>query len=63
LDDNGYLKITDRAKDVIKIAGEWISSLEVEDILAQHEHVQEVAVVGMQDEKWGERPLALVVAA
>jgi len=61
-DDAGYFKITDRAKDVIKIAGEWVSSLEVEDILVQHETVIEAAVIGMPDEKWGERPLALVVA-
>ncbi|MEN8687612.1 MAG: fatty acid--CoA ligase, partial [Desulfuromonadales bacterium] len=60
-DDSGYFKITDRAKDVIKIAGEWVSSLEVEDILVQHETVIEAAVIGMPDEKWGERPLALVV--
>ena len=62
LDETGYFKITDRAKDVIKIAGEWVSSLEVEDILVQHESVSEVAVIGMPDDKWGERPLALVVA-
>jgi len=61
LDPTGYFKITDRAKDVIKIAGEWVSSLELEDILIQHESVREVAVIGMPDEKWGERPLALVV--
>jgi fatty-acyl-CoA synthase len=47
---------------VIKIAGEWVSSLELEDLLAQHETVSEVAVIGMPDDKWGERPLALVVA-
>jgi fatty-acyl-CoA synthase len=62
VDAAGYFKITDRAKDVIKIAGEWISSLEIEDILSQHESVREVAVIGMPDVKWGERPLALVVA-
>jgi len=62
LDDTGYFKITDRAKDVIKIAGEWVSSLEVEDLLVQHHSVSEVAVIGMPDDKWGERPLALVVA-
>ena len=59
---NGYFKITDRAKDVIKIAGEWVSSLELEDLIAQHATVSEVAVIGMPDDKWGERPLALVVA-
>ena len=58
---NGYFKITDRAKDVIKIAGEWVSSLELEDLIAQHATVREVAVIGMPDDKWGERPLALVV--
>lgn len=61
IDANGYLKITDRIKDVIKCAGEWTSSLQLEDIIARHEAVQEVAVVGVPDEKWGERPLALVV--
>lgn len=57
----GYLKITDRAKDVIKIGGEWVSSLELEDIIQQHPAVAEVAVIGMPDNKWGERPLALTV--
>jgi fatty-acyl-CoA synthase len=61
-DGRGYVKITDRAKDVIKIGGEWVSSLELEDILAQHPGVAEVAVIGQLDPKWGERPLALVVA-
>ena len=61
VDGSGYFKITDRAKDVIKIAGEWVSSLELEDLLAQHETVNEVAVIGLPDDKWGERPLALVV--
>ncbi len=61
IDARGFLKITDRIKDVIKTAGEWISSLQLEDILTSHEAVQEVAVIGVPDEKWGERPLALVV--
>jgi fatty-acyl-CoA synthase len=60
-DPRGYVKITDRTKDVIKIGGEWVSSLELEDILMQHPGVAEVAVIGAPDEKWGERPLALVV--
>ena len=60
-DTYGYFKITDRAKDVIKIAGEWVSSLELEDLIAQHATVSEVAVIGVPDDKWGERPLALVV--
>jgi len=61
IDGEGYLKITDRLKDVIKTGGEWISSLEIEDIISRHEGVSEVAVVGISDEKWGERPLAMVV--
>lgn len=60
-DERGYVRITDRTKDVIKVAGEWVSSLELEDILAHHPAVAEVAVIGQLDEKWGERPLALVV--
>ena len=60
-DKNNYVKITDRIKDVIKIGGEWISSLEVEDILNAHPAVSEVAVIGLPDQKWGEKPLALVV--
>jgi len=60
-DGRGYVKITDRSKDVIKVGGEWISSLELEDIILHHPAVSEVAVIGQPDEKWGERPLALVV--
>jgi len=62
MDEAGYVQITDREKDVIKIAGEWLSSLEVEDIIIQHKKVSQAAVIGIPDEKWGERPLALVVA-
>lgn len=61
IDSEGYLQITDRLKDVIKTGGEWISSLELEDIISQHPGVSEVAVIGIQDAKWGERPMALVV--
>ncbi len=61
IDKDGYLKITDRLKDVINSGGEWISSLELEDVIGQHEAVSEVAVIGVPHEKWGERPLALVV--
>jgi len=61
IDEEGYLQITDRLKDVIKTGGEWISSLELENIISQHPGVSEVAVVGVPDEKWGERPLAIVV--
>jgi fatty-acyl-CoA synthase len=60
-DKNNYVKITDRIKDVIKIGGEWISSLEIEDILNAHPAVAEVAVIGLPDQKWGEKPLALIV--
>lgn len=61
-DARGYISITDRIKDVIKIGGEWVSSLELEDVISVHESVSEVAVIGSPDDKWGERPLALVVA-
>ncbi|MEA1969059.1 MAG: fatty acid--CoA ligase [Thermodesulfobacteriota bacterium] len=61
IDQEGYLKITDRLKDVIKTGGEWVSSLELEDIISQHHAVSEAAAVGIPDEKWGERPVVLVV--
>ena len=61
IDPEGYLLITDRIKDVIKSGGEWISSLAIEDIISQHSEVSEVAVIGIPDEKWGERALALIV--
>lgn len=61
IDENGYLKITDRIKDVIKTGGEWISSLDLEGLVLQHPGVAECAVIGVEDAKWGERPLALVV--
>ncbi|GAA2383406.1 long-chain fatty acid--CoA ligase [Streptomyces glaucosporus] len=58
---DGYLTLTDRAKDVIKSGGEWISSVELENHLMGHPAVAEAAVVAVPDEKWGERPLATVV--
>jgi fatty-acyl-CoA synthase len=61
IDVDGYVGITDRLKDVIKSGGEWISSLEIEDILSQYPGVSEAAVIGEPDERWGERPLALIV--
>ena len=61
IDAEGYLQITDRIKDVIKTGGEWISSLDLENILSQHEAVLESAAIGVPDSKWGERPLMLVV--
>jgi len=60
--EQNYVSITDRMKDVIKIGGEWLSSLELEDIINLHPAVSEVAIVGIFDNKWGEKPLALVVA-
>nr|WP_233506815.1 long-chain fatty acid--CoA ligase [Jiangella anatolica] len=58
---DGYLRLTDRARDVIKSGGEWISSVELEGHLAAHPDVVEAAVVGVPDDTWGERPLATVV--
>ena len=60
IDENGYLQITDRIKDVIKTGGEWISSLDLENLMSQHEAVLESAAIGIPDEKWGERPLMIV---
>jgi fatty-acyl-CoA synthase len=61
IDPHDYLLITDRLKDVIKTGGEWVSSLQLEDIIGCHTSVSEVAVIGVLDAKWGERPLAIVV--
>ncbi|HTT08240.1 MAG TPA: fatty acid--CoA ligase [Gammaproteobacteria bacterium] len=61
MDDRGYLRIRDRLKDVIKVAGEWVSSLELEHAIAHLPGVAEVAVIGVPDPRWGERPLALIV--
>jgi fatty-acyl-CoA synthase len=61
IDNEGYLKITDRIKDVIKTGGEWVSSLDLEDLLLKHPEVVEAAVIGVPDPKWTERPLAIVV--
>jgi fatty-acyl-CoA synthase len=58
---DGYLTLTDRSKDVIKSGGEWISSVELENALMGHPAIAEAAVVGIPDERWGERPLASVV--
>ncbi len=60
IDEEGYLQITDRIKDVIKSGGEWISSLDLENLISQHEAVLESAAIGIPDEKWGERPLLIV---
>jgi fatty-acyl-CoA synthase len=61
IDARGYVQITDRSKDVIKSGGEWISSVELETLLVGHPAVAEAAVVGVHDDRWAERPLALVV--
>ncbi|MBV8106159.1 MAG: fatty acid--CoA ligase [Hyphomicrobiales bacterium] len=57
----GYVQITDRIKDVVKTGGEWVSSLQIEDLIMHCAGVAEAAVIGVKDEKWGERPMALVV--
>jgi fatty-acyl-CoA synthase len=61
IDERGYIMISDRAKDVIKSGGEWISSVELEIEIMAHEKVQEAAVIAMPHEHWGERPLACLV--
>ena len=63
IDDEGYLTISDRKKDVIISGGENVSSIEVEDVLCSHPQVVEAAVIGVPDEKWGETVKALVVLA
>jgi acyl-CoA synthetase (AMP-forming)/AMP-acid ligase II len=62
IDEDGFVQITDRAKDVIKSGGEWISSVELENAIMGHPLVLEAAVIGLPHEKWQERPLACVVA-
>jgi fatty-acyl-CoA synthase len=61
IDPFGYIRITDRSKDVIKSGGEWISSMELENALMAHPDVLEAAVIGVPDDRWGERPFAAVV--
>jgi len=62
IDGEGYLKIVDRIKDVVKTGGEWVSSLDIEDLILRVAGVAEAAVIGIPDEKWGERPIAFIVA-
>lgn len=62
IDEHGYMRITDRAKDVIKSGGEWISTVELENTLIDHPDVLEACVIGVPDERWDERPLACVVS-
>ena len=61
LDAHGYIKITDRSKDLIKSGGEWISSVDLENALVDHPKVMEAAVIAVADARWGERPLAVLV--
>jgi fatty-acyl-CoA synthase len=61
IDGEGYVKITDRTKDLIKSGGEWISSLDLENAIVSHPDVQEAAVIGIAHPKWDERPIAVVV--
>ncbi|GKX34130.1 MAG: long-chain-fatty-acid--CoA ligase [Rhizobiaceae bacterium MnEN-MB40S] len=61
MDPHGYMEITDRAKDVIKSGGEWISTIELENLAVGHEDVAEAAVIGIAHPKWDERPLLIVV--
>jgi fatty-acyl-CoA synthase len=61
MEPSGYLRIVDRIKDVIKTGGEWVSSAQIECLISQCIGVSEVAVIGVKDDKWGERPMALVV--
>jgi fatty-acyl-CoA synthase len=60
VDELGYVQISDRTKDIIKSGGEWISSMELENQLLAHPAVLDAAVVGIPDERWGERPLAVL---
>ena len=61
IDALGYMQITDRAKDVIKSGGEWISSIDLENLAVGHPKVAEAAVIGIKHPKWDERPLLIVV--
>ncbi len=63
IEPNGFLQLTDRAKDIIKSGGEWISSVDLENEIIAHPEVLEAAVIGVPDETWDERPLAVVVRA
>jgi fatty-acyl-CoA synthase len=61
IDKHGCIRITDRSKDLVKSGGEWISSVDLENLLMAHPAVAEAAVIAIPDERWGERPLAAVV--
>jgi fatty-acyl-CoA synthase len=61
IDPDGYVQVTDRSKDVIKSGGEWISSIDLENVAVAHPAVQEAAVIGVKHPKWDERPIVVVV--
>jgi fatty-acyl-CoA synthase len=61
IDRHGYMQVTDRAKDVIKSGGEWISSIDLENLAVGHPKVAEAAVIGVKHPKWDERPLLVIV--
>ena len=61
MDPHGYMQITDRSKDVIKSGGEWISSIDLENLAVGHPKVAEAAVIGVKHPKWDERPLLIIV--
>ncbi|MFQ5400470.1 MAG: long-chain fatty acid--CoA ligase [Anaerolineae bacterium] len=61
INEDGFMQITDRTKDLVKSGGEWISSVELENVIMGHPKVMEAAVIGVPDERWSERPLAAVV--
>jgi fatty-acyl-CoA synthase len=61
VDAGGYIKLTDRVKDLIKSGGEWISSVDLENALVGHDAIKEAAVIAVPHPKWQERPLAVVV--
>jgi fatty-acyl-CoA synthase len=63
IDKDGYLRIVDRSKDLVKSGGEWISSVTLENEIMAHPDILEAAVVAVADDRWGERPLAFMVAA
>ncbi|MEE8507191.1 MAG: long-chain fatty acid--CoA ligase, partial [Kiloniellales bacterium] len=62
IDPDGYMQITDRVKDLIKSGGEWISSIDLENVVMGHPEVAEAAAIGLPHPKWSERPLLIVVA-
>lgn len=63
IDEHGFIEIKDRAKDLVKSGGEWISSLALENALLEHPGISEVAVIAVPDDRWGERPLPCIVAS